>query len=536
MSPHHRRRGRISRWVVSERVADALDLNRPSDQAVERAVRLLTLLAVSVANAIGSIVVFAIAAWLLPSGSEGEQGAGIVANLILAGIYVAIIIPLTSWAAIRRTRPGRIWLHEERPPTAAEQRNLLRSPLQVALLVALGWFAAAILFGAFNTIDTSFELGRRVAITIALAGLVTGAFTYMFSERLLRPAAARALAARPLDKPALPGLTARALTAWVIGSAIPLLGIVMISLAGLTESPAEGFDRTRLAIAALSLAGGAIVIGFFAVLFAARSSAVPIVSVRTAIGEIEQGELEAEVPVYDGTEIGLLQAGFNRMAEGLRERERIRQLFGMHVGEEVARGAMDREGALGGERRQVAILFVDLIGSTTIASERPPEEVVELLNDFFGLVVETVEEEGGWVNKFEGDAALAVFGVPEELEDCAGRALAAGRRLAERLEQEVEGAEAGIGVSYGDVVAGNIGSEHRYEYTVIGDAVNEAARLTELAKSKPGRLLASGDAVEAASAAEASRWTIDDEVELRGRTRPTRLAIPSAAPGAETDD
>ena len=532
MSPHGRRRRGVSRWLASDRLAASRDLRRPTDRSVERAVRLLTLLAASVANSIGAIVVFAISAWVLPPDDPGTDEAQITTNLILAAIYVAIVIPLTAWIAIRRTREGRLWLVEGRDPTESEQRNLLRSPLQIALLVAVGWFVAAVLFGVFNSRE-SIELGRRVALTVALAGLVTGAFAYMFAERLLRPAAARALAARPLEEPALPGLVGRAMIAWAIGSGIPLIGLAMIGFSALTQND---FDPDQLAIAVLAIAGGAVIVGFFAVLFAARTSAQPIVSVRHAVGEIERGDLDAEVPVYDGTEVGLLQAGFNRMAEGLRERERIRELFGMHVGEEVARGAMDREGALGGERRQVAVLFVDLVGSTTIASERPPEEVVELLNDFFGLVVETVEEEGGWVNKFEGDAALAVFGVPEELEDCAGRALAAGRRLAERIEQEVKGAEAGIGVSYGDVVAGNIGSEHRYEYTVIGDAVNEAARLTELAKSKPERLLASGDAVEAASAAEASRWTIDDEVELRGRTRPTRLAIPSAAPGAETDD
>ena len=121
----------------------------------------------------------------------------------------------------------------------------------------------------------------------------------------------------------------------------------MIALSALTEQRLRPAPSS--AIAVLALAGGADRVGFFAVLFAARSSAdADRLRPARAIGEIERGDLEAEVPVYDGTEIGLLQAGFNRMAEGLRERERIRELFGMHVGEEVARGAMDREGALGG--------------------------------------------------------------------------------------------------------------------------------------------------------------------------------------------
>src|SRR5205814_4855713 len=119
----------------------------------------------------------------------------------------------------------------------------------------------------------------------------------------------------------------------------------------------------------------------------------------------------------------------------------------------------------------------------------PPEEVVDLLNRFFATVVRVVDAEGGWVNKFEGDAALAVFGAPTDQPDHAARALRAARRLGAELEPL--GVDAGIGVSSGPVVAGNVGAENRYEDTVIGDPVNEAARLTEVAKRRPSRVAAS---------------------------------------------
>jgi adenylate cyclase len=211
----------------------------------------------------------------------------------------------------------------------------------------------------------------------------------------------------------------------------------------------------------------------------------------------------------------------------VRERVRFRDMFGRHVGEDVAREAMEREEGLGGETREVAVLFTDMTGSTELAASRPPGEVVDVLNEFFGVVVETVDEHGGWVNKFEGDAALAVFGAPQEVEDAAGRALAAGREMATRLAEEVSEIAAGIGVSFGTVVAGNIGGAKRFEYTVIGDAVNEAARLVELAKDEEGRILASATAVESASDGEAKRWRVAEEVELRGRSEPTRLARPA---------
>jgi adenylate cyclase len=151
---------------------------------------------------------------------------------------------------------------------------------------------------------------------------------------------------------------------------------------------------------------------------------------------------------------------------------------------------------------------------------------VELLNAFFCIVVDVVRDHGGFVNKFEGDAALCVFGAPLEREDPAGDALAAARELRAKLADEMPGVDAGIGVSCGDAVAGNIGAAERFEYTVIGDPVNEAARLTELAKHHPGRILASGSALESARDAEGSQWTVDGEEILRGRGQATELAVP----------
>jgi adenylate cyclase len=136
------------------------------------------------------------------------------------------------------------------------------------------------------------------------------------------------------------------------------------------------------------------------------------------------------------------------------------------------------------------------------------------------------------VNKFEGDAALAVFGAPVPIDDAPTSALSAARELASRLREEVE-LDAGIGVSAGTVVAGNIGEVRRFEYTVIGDPVNEAARLTELAKEEPGRVLASSRILDEASEGERQLWHVEREVELRGRTRPTEVAT-LAQPLAES--
>jgi adenylate cyclase len=318
---------------------------------------------------------------------------------------------------------------------------------------------------------------------------------------------------------------ARVLIAFGVTAAGPLLASAALAVVVLSGSTVS---TTRFALTTLVLALGALIGGVVALKIVARSLAEPLQRVRGALALVESGDLAADVPVNDGSEVGVLQAGFNSMVAGLRERERLRDLFGRHVGEHVARAALENGTRLGGEQRDAAVLFVDLIGSTSLASERSPDEVVALLNRFFALVVDSVRIHGGWVNKFEGDGALCVFGAPDDVEDPAGCALAAARTLSARLRSELPDLSAGIGVSAGTVVAGNVGAQERFEYTVIGDPVNEAARLMQLAKRVPERVLASEATLARAGAVERSSWRQDGQTTLRGRAKPTRLIVPAA--------
>ncbi|UMG94442.1 adenylate/guanylate cyclase domain-containing protein [Nocardioides sp. TF02-7] len=305
-----------------------------------------------------------------------------------------------------------------------------------------------------------------------------------------------------------------------------MIGVVLAALLVLTPAGDET-SRTQLAFVTMVIGGLALWFGLLVTVLNARAVVAPIVAVRDAMLAVERGDLDVDVQVWDGTELGQLQAGFNRMVQGLRERENIRDLFGRHVGREVALAAADLgEVELGGETRTVSVLFVDLVGSTRYATEHTPAEVVAVLNRFFAVVVDEVDRRRGLVNKFIGDAVLAVFGAPVEHDDHAGAALAAARAMAARLADEVPEIGAGIGVATGTVVAGNVGHERRFEYTVIGDAVNTAARLTELAKEVPGRVLASWEAVATANAEEASCWQRHRSLVLRGRSQETVLAVP----------
>lgn len=217
-------------------------------------------------------------------------------------------------------------------------------------------------------------------------------------------------------------------------------------------------STARLAVCILSLGGAMLVCGLLLMMQTLAATVAPIRGVRNAMRRVERGDLDAAVTVYDGTELGELQNGFNRMVHGLREREQIRDLFGRHVGHDVAAAALARNPQLGGEECDAAALFIDIIGSTTMTATRPTNDIVAILNDFFAVVVDEVERHGGLLNKFEGDAALAVFGTPAPIADPAAAALSTARAIAHRLSSGTTQFQAGIGVAAGRVVAGNIGT------------------------------------------------------------------------------
>ncbi|WP_346280412.1 adenylate/guanylate cyclase domain-containing protein [Pseudonocardia sp.] len=487
---------------------------------------------VVIANVVGAGVVLVLSAWVLPEGPLADPATVRVLNLVTFGGYLVVAVPVGLLWGGRRFRmrssggDGACESREQR----IEHRMVLYGPLRLVTVQAVLWAVAAGLFAGLNA-RFSLRLALSVGETIVLGGITTCALSYLLSERILRRTAARVLAAQPPRRRVLPGMVVRALLFWALGTAVPVVGLL---LAAAYAQVYGDVPATQLAVIVLAVGGTALVVGLLVTVGAARAVADPVDAVRHAMRRVERGDLDASVTVYDGTELGQLQSGFNTMVRGLQERERIHDLFGRHVGRDVARAAAAAgEVRLGGEVRRVAVLFVDLVGSTALAAVRPPTEVVALLNRFFAVVVEVVEEHGGWINKFEGDAALAVFGAPADAEDPAGSALAAGRVLAARLAVELPEATAGIGISAGDAVAGNVGDVRRYEYTVIGDPVNEAARLTELAKTVPGRVLAAGAAVELADAAEAARWEHGGATVLRGRGEPTRLATPRDLPAPD---
>ena len=476
-----------------------------------------------IANGLGVTVVFVAVGFLLAvffDASERDALGRENAPFVFGGLLVfgAVAIAILK----RRERRAHAWLVEGREPTDAEYRMTLGMPAYTAMVTATGWGIGATI-GFLLNLDHSFGTALLIAGAFWLGGETTSALGFLLSERVRRPLTALALQARAPVRSVGPGVRLRMLFAWSLGTAVPVMSVLVVGIAGLTE---PNVDPDALAAACLFLGGVALVVGFITTVATARSLADPLTSIRAGVERVAAGELATEVPIDDASEVGLLQAGFNRMAEGLRERERIRDLFGRQVGEDVAHAALRDGIRFGGEEREIGALFVDLTGSTSMALAMPPTHVVRLLNKFFRVVIEVVESEGGFVNKFEGDAAMCVFGAPVSSDDPAGQALCAARALSERLEREVPEIGFGIGVSAGRAVAGNVGSEQRFEYTVIGDPVNEAARLSDLAKEREVPVIASNAAIERAGAEEAEVWELGDRAILKGRIDATGLALP----------
>jgi adenylate cyclase len=356
-------------------------------------------IALPLANLAGAVLTFVLGAWIVPPPEGIDIGDNLATNAVAFGVVMVIGLVLGTWLSLQVSRDVQSWLREERPPTPKERDATLRFPLRQTMVEALLWGLAVVLF-FFVNLGTSDVLAFEAAIEVLIGGLLTCSLTYLLVERLNRDATARALETGVPEHLAGPAIGCRLLLTWAASSALPLLAIGLMGVAALGENP-PSIERVGLAVVVLAAVGA--LVGAATMSISARSIAEPLRSLRAALARVEEGELDARVTIDDAGEIGVLQGGFNRMAVGLEERERLRDLFGRHVGEDVARQAIESEDVeLGGETREAAVLFVDVIGSTTLASTHDPAEVVERLNAFFAVVVDTVSLHGGWVNKFEG--------------------------------------------------------------------------------------------------------------------------------------
>ncbi|MGA9679556.1 MAG: adenylate/guanylate cyclase domain-containing protein [Mycobacterium sp.] len=225
----------------------------------------------------------------------------------------------------------------------------------------------------------------------------------------------------------------------------------------------------------------------------------PVYDLAAATARVGAGNYSQRLPVVQDDDLGALAASFNRMQAGLAERQRLQAAFGTYVDPALAARLLEQgDDVFTGERREVTVMFIDIRDFTPFAEANPAEETVARLNALFEIVVPAVVGAGGHVNKFLGDGALAVFGAPNDLAEHADAAVTAAV-LIQRLVAKRFGGELciGIGINTGVVIAGTIGGGGKLEFTLIGDAVNVAARVEQLTKTTGDAILLTQHCVDA---------------------------------------
>ena len=279
-------------------------------------------------------------------------------------------------------------------------------------------------------------------------------------------------------------------------------------------------------ILALSIA--VTLVGAFRV---ARQITRPVSKLSAAVREIERGNYDVRTNLADRDEIGELSQAFDRMAQGLAERDRMRDVLGKVASNEVVTQLLDGRIELGGEERDVTVMFMDIRNFTGIAEELTPHQSLQMLNAFLTIVSEVIESHGGVVDKYLGDGAMALFGAPVTRPDDAQRALACALEIRTRItalgptlaERGLPHPQLGIGVNTSSVIAGNIGSPSRLNYTVLGDGVNLAARLEGLTRRYNVPIVI-GESTRNLVREVICREI--DKVRVRGRTTASRIFEP----------
>ncbi|MBI4859170.1 MAG: adenylate/guanylate cyclase domain-containing protein [Candidatus Riflebacteria bacterium] len=288
------------------------------------------------------------------------------------------------------------------------------------------------------------------------------------------------------------------------------------------------FYRLQRILALVGLAGLAVTLVGGALI--ARSVSRPVLQLAESARKVQHGDFEARTDIGQDDEIGELAGSFNRMVAGLQERDRIRSLLGKVVSSDIAEELLKSpEIRLGGEEREVTVLFSDIRDFTTLCEGRSPAVILDMLNRYLTRMNDVIESQGGVVDKFIGDAIMAIFGAPLVRPDHVDRALRAAlemvRTLAElQNELAAEGfpeIRIGIGINTDVVVAGNMGSRDRLNYTVIGDGVNLASRLESQCKTFKTPIIVSEKTLQRAGGGWDTRPL--GEITVKGKSEPTRI-------------
>jgi adenylate cyclase len=461
----------------------ASDVGRPG------LLRRATAVSILPANLAGAIAVFLYFNYVDPLGGGPAPGS-LEAAIVFAGVTGTMLI-VNWYLGTRWTHPIRRWqsrLLEGADPGAVPvdiRRRVLNAALANAILSLAGWTLAGLFYFVnlrfvFGT-DT-FESLRIFSAIVLVGGPVTSALAFLVSEYHWRREIPRFFPDGQLERSGVLRLPIRMRLAatFLLTSVLPLLLTLMVDLVIQWRELGMGPMWNRLLRAQLFLVAITGVASTIMAFLVARFINHPVQALRSAMMSVADGNLDVRVPVRSTDELGELNQHFNSMVKSLRQAARARELFGRYVSPAVARQALERGVNLGGEVVQATAMFVDLRGFTALSQSLPPTAVVEVLNAYYAVVEGVCDREGGVITQFLGDGVVVVFGGPlQPLDDHAHRAVVAAIGIQRALRSRKSGLalDAGIGVCTGDLIAGNVRARQRVVYTIVGDSVNQAARL-----------------------------------------------------------
>ncbi|WP_438854508.1 adenylate/guanylate cyclase domain-containing protein [Agromyces sp. M3QZ16-3] len=501
-----------------------------SSREISRRVAIL----ISSATTFGALVVFLYFSLIDPVPVDDAAVRALDTGGILTFAIVGALILIGAIAAVVWLgRPIRTWLRlmeagtpaSELPPRVA--RLVLTWPLVVASLVAAGTIVVAVFFAIAYADPGNF-------VGVAIGGAVGTTIVYFGTDLIWRRQVPTFFPDGDLSAVRAFRLLVRRrllLAFLLIGGLTPTL-LVILSLARTravldAENPQAIVDN--LVLVQLFILGVGLVTGVVTAVLVARAIVEPLDALQAGMRRVEEGDLDARVMVTTNDELGYLGERFNAMTAGLRQGERVRELFGLYVSTEVAQAAVESGAGLGGTLVDCSVLFSDIRDFTTLSERMPPDRLVDVINRYMTAMVAVVVEHGGVVTRFGGDSILAVFGTPlNPMPDHADRALRAAfgmrRALASFNAAEtvdrLPNLESGIGIATGPAIAGNIGGRERIEYTVMGDTVNLAARLEDTTKDAGAPILVSSATYDALDGMRGVRATALTDVRIKGKREP----------------
>jgi adenylate cyclase len=401
----------------------------------------------------------------------------------LAALFAASAVTASLWRSREAIRRVESWKAAQDPgfeatvaawhaATSLAFRQYRRNALRIGVVAIVPVVAVT---------SVVFRAGWLGFLVLLLASLIPAAYgailTYSIAEFLAKPVVEDIADRMPVDFPfRREGLPVErrlrlGLPVYTIGS-----GLLVAAILG-DRDGARSILTATLVAAAVGL-----VLSTELTVLLSRAITTPVAGVREAMLRVRAGDYSTRVPVTSSDELGELAHDFNLMTSGLAEREEMRAAFGTYVDKEVVGIILSGDFPDTGVEADISILFCDVRGFTSYAETAEAPEVVDMLNRMFAAIVPVIEKHGGHVDKFLGDGLLAYFGVPERHPDHADRALAAARELVTAANSAGTGLTVAAGVNTGRVVAGAVGGGGRLNFSVIGDAVNVAARVEAMTR------------------------------------------------------